>query len=1406
MRTTFKVFLPIIMLAAISAVHVGYAAVWNNGDTVTSPAVNDDVTITGGTVTLDDQYGAVVIQATSPTTVTVTVQADAILQGINGGASVLVLQTESGSAIDVVLDGNLTLQGSASGTPLLFVCRGRGTVTVQIADSKKFTLQKNGANGGGVAGYLVMLAPEEIGNIEYIPTLRFIRQSNNSVNNVEVAIRSGSFLTYAAYSPVDGNQTELGCIAFDPTNVAVNGGRMILSIADKAGVIINSHHFLQTAMYPSSNIVLADFDRTLPAGLEARFKIENSSGSDANAGLFLLNSNNTLSQLLFDPFCNLGVRNDNVDYNGSFSGVRYGFILGNNAVLQVQDNAFLDYVGLALNICPNINSVSSALIKSRNPSAFIIDGYVNPSAVCPRIELGALTQDIYPHPAAIFFRSGVNNSGVVENPLNSMHEFTIDSATKTPGIGNIVFDVEAELHVYGSNTTDTQKTKLEILSLEVDHDGGALFVDSSETNFPLRTFANVSGDYYCYNSGAFLINTRLNLHEVSLMHTDTNHDVFEKNDTASEPTYVGGDYFAVKNTDTKPKLVFLNSNLLVHTSIAFTGLDLFVPNYVVNPQNPDDACPLIQETCIDNLSKFIFFYNGKAIDNGTGRQMILGTQIGSTACDECTVLCRDAHLDIFQELPCEGNAEHVQTLKLASQPNTNTITPGLSGDITNQFSINTIYLGHSSNISIGTPVPAGMNPVFPLTTNPTLTIHGNYFSFETRGGPLCLPESSNVTGKGGIFVDCKGTFDIHPKYRANISTMVTKSCDAVVNLPKRQVFFDSRVGIADWLLDLTVEDQRAIIKEDICISDYTLNWITTKKDYSVFCPYAIACYDPCTCPAVTTMNVSALPTVYGTVDQLQIKGSRLGDPAHVAVDGGFIRELVFLGGCNSAEAPVGVLVVKGNGRVGLGSAHRNVDSLNASVTLGVNGLTIIADGDGQIELNEDLIINNTCHILRGPNYDTSNLNLNTGLVFHSNCCRTLRVKSTGLLDLSSFSGGRDLISFSGNIKIVLEAGARVALGGDVTLQLLDEASIVVEPTLDSAQIFAADPNVNLTNDVRTKFVGIGTVLFKGCSSMIIDQHAYVGIETLNPAINPDECEVLTTNICFSIEDNARVSLGDGCLPDGGSLQVGNTDDHTGSSVGFALKLNGPNATFEMNSNSFFGLAVGIAQQASRLPYQWYVDALYNVASLEIEILNGKFSHNYIWNTNNVLSSIFALGAGHDGATYSFFSNPVFDVNRISGANISRSTVLGGGNMILVSPEAGRAKSPIRLDDIGLINGVIDARVSGGLLASQPLLNPPFAGSTASDLFTYLQTQDIDTATPNFLIGRSNAGVSDGRNEVRIGYVQGGSIIRDTIVNIISQGGDVASTVMQEHSLEIGAVIITFDPANPTVRTAVITLR
>jgi hypothetical protein len=672
----------------------------------------------------------------------VTLQGNPTVRCNKHGDSQLILESNPERKITFNLKyDDLSFKGSRGKKqrPLLMLISPGSTVDFIINGGQELSF-KSDRESGGTAVF--------VGLLDYDGTrLSFIRRQGYKRANEDARVTIGrrSSISFAGEGTNDPDK--LGTVRFDPTNEIGNAGRMVLYIAPTGGFIIRPH-----AISDILNPIFKHIDTTVLSNGFGRVEVVNS-GSDSQASLQVINANNRIFDLLADPFLTLDVRNDITDYNGLFSGVQYGFVLGANGVLDIDDNAYLDYVGLANNVCPLTScfTVTSnccpveccvtntacpeiacfegfdpeSLLKPRNPSAFFVDGSFDPCAMPAQIRLG--------EHSAIFFRSGVDCRGQVIHKREPF-QFTINPAFKTPGAGEIVFDVEGPLHVRGSNGDCSLLSKLEILSLEVMSSGGPLFYNTDEVIFPKLTCNMVDCCFFrSYNKASFLINNRLELFNTVLVHSDQNHRVVKNDDVNSEATYMGGEIaHLLENCVARPKIVFYNSRLFVHTDVAFTGLDLLVPNLSV-PDNDvlrkhsacapcdddceefgcdfcNDDCDVAEAfplTCLDNISEFRFFYNGNKLDNGIGRQMILGTRIGSLACNDCRVISADVHLDIVPESCCNGTGSEVeQLLLLTTDANNNVVNCELTAneDITDQFAEQTIFLGNASTIQVGEQV------------------------------------------------------------------------------------------------------------------------------------------------------------------------------------------------------------------------------------------------------------------------------------------------------------------------------------------------------------------------------------------------------------------------------------------------------------------------------------------------------------------------------------------------------------------------------------------------------------------------------------------------------------------------------------------------------------------------------
>jgi len=1335
----FVLFGVLVSTTALGVVNWNGVASDVIGDTTLN--INADSTISG----------AVEVRASGGNTVNVNLVGGGgkTLTGISD-ARLYLNAVSSSDSIVFNLTEDLLFTGD-SDTTLLIVVSGDGEVIFKLSDTYKVSF--SAASAGVMGAHLFVHM-----NASNIPTLTFNRLSTASANDVEVVVGPKSIMSYvAAKSVASGTADETGIITFDPANTST--GRMILRIQDTGAVYVAGS---QTGNVAVPGMALSDIDLTTPAGVLADFRVQNSVGETANSSLLVINENETLTSYLINPW----------SLATPFDGVRYGFVLGANAVVNILDYAFMDYVGAVLDACPTPDIPAGVLagrtveqlVKPRNASAFIVDGNSDLNAVAARIQLGDAS--------ALVFRSGVDNEGGVDEGAG----FLILPAKRSVDEGNILFDVEGELNIDG--TAGSGNNKLEVLSWEVSPTGGAVLIGGSETKFPLRTFAQTSGEYNQYNAGSFFINNRVNLIETNLAHTDKAHAVIENDDINSEPTYVGGETFIIAESSVRPNIAFYNSKFLLHTCAAVTGVDLFVPN----------------DTAGDNISEFVFYHNGIAYRDGSGRILILGTQTGSTSCDPCcSALSRDAHLDVFQEVVDASPGTH--KLNLSVMANDSTIMPNVPSGIESQAEIHTIYLGHSSNISIGTAGGTFTDPVQGAGQVPnsgsTLTIDGNYFSFETRGGPQASPELSALSGRGGIFVDTNGTFEIgDTAYRASMATMVVKTDDGVVTLPLAQVLFDNRVGIADWQLDLTDVTQREIVSAGETLSDYTLNWRSVVKNYenttgavpTYFVPYEVANYDPCSCPAVVAANVAALPVVSGIVEQFQIKGSRLGGTAHLKINDGWVRELTFLGGCDSAEAPTAVVVLENDGRVGLGSTHKNRDSLGSSIFLGVNGVTLIANGnggdsfanyDGVVDINEDIIINNMCHVLKGPNFDPDSETFGR-LTFHSECCRSITVKKDGILDLTSFDAEQHIIEFGGNIRLILEPGAELWLGG-ATLRFTDNARLETAEVRDLVNFFPLDSTIATTDPIRVKISGTGKIEFLEDSVFFVGDNSYVGVESRVCGET-----VVSTNLTFDVGDRGRILVGSRSGSNNSVFQVGDTADRD-ATVDFTLNLSGVDSMFTIASRGFVGLGVGMADNFWDSPSDWAIDTLYNVQKITIDVPAGTFKHDRIFNSNSFYASLLAILDTGESTLFNF--NFVGNIT----SDTTQATILGGGNMILVSEGTGVVFPTVQTTDGALTTQ--NGRLTVGLFSSKAILdakNIPTAVVTSpisgSGLFDFWKTPDQNPLTTMYI----NAS-QDEHNLLSVGYADGGFIERGLIDEVVARYGITKARKDFDHTLSLGAL-------------------
>ncbi|KKP35301.1 MAG: hypothetical protein UR26_C0007G0021 [candidate division TM6 bacterium GW2011_GWF2_32_72] len=1331
MRRLLKFSIAIVLMFSGSVVQ---AINWTGP--IAADVVDTDINVTGDTTIVD---GVSVMALT--TNVNVNITGDYSISGTRE----LYFYADSGQIIYVNVDNNLSFFGGNDGVvdkDFLITVSGLGDVIFILANGKNVSITKDTE---GSAQFYV-LSNSDVSN------LSFTRE--NGTSNSEVIIGSGAVLGYIAEDTLLAGATDQGRINFDVSNE--DEGRTVLRIQDNGAVVVTP---AKLNVASNTKFVLTDITQLIPGNGNAVLTVSNS--EDEAPGLLVINENTVLTDFWANPW--------GTNPTVPFSGVRKGFVLGCNGILNIGNNSYFDYVGTVTNESPwpvgmpaswLDGQMQSSVVKNRNASALIVDGNYDYSNVTIPAKI------MMENTSAFYLRSGVDKDGVVVETVNLggdiVSSFTINPDKMSSNEGLLVMDVEGTCSVFKSAIvafpSDGNEAIFKVLGMHEYDNGGPIMIDyfNGDRLFKYKSFLkDADENYYQYNKAYVLANARIEFENIEIIHVDTLHTVKQNNDVSSEPTYVGGETFNLKQnaklittakqiSSARPKITLLNSNVHFNESAAFTGVDLFIPNYLASAQTGLQY---------DNESRMIFYSNGRLVDSGSGRNVIMGTDVGSSSSDG-TLVNRDAHLDIFQDW-AERGVSHTIDLYLDKSYNTTFVNENIdtSVAINGQDSVETIYIGHASNVSIGTAYATGTDPLgvsFALTDTAVVTINGDYMSFETRGGSLGLPELSGTTGEGGIFVDRLGQFIIGNIRRANVSAMVTLSADGIATLPKSRVRFDNRVGITDW--------QPTLANADIVLNAvgesreaYTLDWEAVVKDYSgtpSFTPYPLDVYAPYAAPAVVAANLFPLPVFSGIIDQLQIKRARLGDEPHIKITGDktFIRELIFLTGFDSAEAPVGVVVLDDNARLGLGSADRTVDSSEANVMLGVNGVTLIPNSEAVVELNDDILVNNMCHILRGTAFG---INQEVDhLIFTSQSSKELRIKGTGTLDLTQFTNEYQRVRFAGNVKLVLEPGAELYLGGGM-IEFTDNAQLVFSRFVDSER--PAGTSVTDYDDIRVKLIGSGIFEFSEYAALFVEDDSFVGIES---NIYSEGVTTFTWNFL----DSSSFKIGDMARP-GGALQIGNTTDD--GSVSFELNINGIGAEFELNRLGFFGTGVGVVDKRSLIPNEWAFGALYGVDKVTINIPNGKFLHNQIINSADSRASLWALGPVTE---YTWSNDSV------------NSIVRGGGNIALL--DATKTNTHVIVDVV--------ATDTIGLMSSSIMLADynkddyrPATNLVPADFFRFLRMDTYDTLGSKYCpISQTALGTFN------IVYIDGTQIFRRPVYRVIGDGGNYTSP---QRSQYIGAL-------------------
>ena len=1322
-----------LFLVAAGVLSAGYqlnAATW---DGTTSNVTNENLTIDGDNNVDDDTT----VTADNGGTFTVNCINAARLIATQGAASTsrvtFVVSNNSNLVVNMFASNLTLLSGDAAGEDLSFEVRNTGGAS----DTGKVTFQLRGSRQLLISGQTgpdsqtrFLLDMEDFSGGTLAPRVVIAREPGDASPNSDVAVvlQINAGIGYGAQDNVNNAE---GVIEIQPGSTGT-GQFTLRKTPVGSFVLISGREYAGNlgAWTPTTpRGKQAYLNVTNPAAMPcARLIIESETNSTGGSG----GAVSDYPSLLADPF-DLGV-----PFNPQSS-----FILGSNGTLDISDQTYVDYISLTNSGCPS-QAPNDTAFKFRNASALITDA----------TSLSDLPTIRMHDTSALYFRSAVGADGTVATAPN----YFVPAANYTSGQGETVFDVEGPAMILGD---DPNENAVEILSLFVNPSGNKVTIDSTRmvgnplmpiTMFPARTFFHegnpATAPRVGYNKGNFLINNRLIINTVSINHTNENHQVLNHDDQTmwaslavpeqagddpstfrdihSESTYIGGEASSggeprPRTSDAFPRMDFRNGVFRAHTNVAFTGLDLQVPNIVDT----------------DNNSRFICYHNGAAqilninrdgenLVVDPGRSVILGTEVGSKACDGDTLIDRDTHVDIFQTVDnTQSDPVFVQQLALQSGANNNAtdcklVTEGL-GSVAGQNQVHQLFQGNNSNITLGTFAPFG----FTNATIPTLLIDGNYYGFETRGGLTDQkPENGGINGEGAIFVDRNGCFGISTTARASIATQVMQTTTGKVSLPGNQVYFDNRVGIQDEKVDLTDPDKRVLIQEGERRSDYTFDWGSTVKDTDNWDSYDAGDTpnDPCTSPAVTTRNVSSLAEVKGIVDQFQIKRSKLGDQAHIKVNGENARigELVFLQTDEAAESPTAFVVLENDGHLGLGNASRSLDSNGASIVLGIDGVTLSPNGDGTVDLNDDVLVDTVAHIVPGPAFGADG---EQRLRFISQKPYEIRIKSTAVLDLTNFTKASQVLEIGGHVRLVIEPGAQIVGGGGV-LRAVDNAQILFEQLDEPGREFGT---LSGSDSTRSKLSGRLPIVLKETSKMVIPRGAHVGVESTDCAAMVD--------VSITLNDESQLQIGQPGFF-GGALQIGNATGRQDGAVAFSLTVDGPKAHAQVNRQGFLGFATGIVCKPEGAPNNWTVGRLSNVLRVGVTLKQGTFSHRKIYSGTSSNASLIAFGPVAES----------YAVN-VNGVANGEAILLGGGNIFRMAGE-------------GITNPTVDTTASStrGILCSGPTLldvnNSQMLPQNATNVFNFLSVPSWASQASHF-----EPFAPDSVADPFVGYVNGAAINR-----------------------------------------------
>jgi len=689
---------------------------WSNSSTVTTSIVlsgSDTLVLTKDhTITVS---GDVQVRVTGDATMDVGATAgtgSVTMKPADNCNAHLSFSVVEGKTLTVRMWNDLFFTGNDTGSkPMYLSFTGKGTVKFRLPSGKTLSF-----GGAATVGTLVRVLMAQEPADTAIAQVIFEKWSYDADSvNTDLTLhswvkigRNSSFLYVSHHKeglPALDKPYGYGTVAFDPTNKGT--GRLVLDIAAGASAgdfkdgafnvcgarIIGSGAFGQydielsdyrTGVYPRDRAGLQAIFRVSDSVALNHFKTNDAANYPSNwtahkadttnrRGLVIINRNHSLPRFA-NNYDQVTTLTSSVWYQANT--YQTGFVLGNNGMLEVEHNRFIDYIAGAKNtaITGGTHTQSGATatsndthhaskVKKHNPAALIIDGFsfTYASATTFTYNGNDIAQIKFKGNGGLFVRVGassdtgallnetMNASGVattgtgdvyiagvigkgsydgVSVPVLVSGTTTVTTDQSAEPEGEHAIDIEGSVKIFSveGDGGEAKAGFINIPTIMLDHAGRELKFANSTTvrlagNRPLSMAT--TDEYYRYNTSSILVNATIEAHDVTLIHNDVSRDLSCLPDSSANasPAIVGGELTSLSiasSLKADPNAIILD----------YTGAAIYLYNSTIACHEslvsagvrwavrevPIEIANSETWTYGDNTSKLIFYNRGNSYD------------------------------------------------------------------------------------------------------------------------------------------------------------------------------------------------------------------------------------------------------------------------------------------------------------------------------------------------------------------------------------------------------------------------------------------------------------------------------------------------------------------------------------------------------------------------------------------------------------------------------------------------------------------------------------------------------------------------------------------------------------------------------------------------------------------------